>query len=469
MATVLRQGWQVDDPNKSSSVIKAKVYQAVPAIPGGQEQVEIVSNIETGNFDIYETRLIGPRPDKPIFSYNASNDKIIVVSQDAFNKYYSGTSGREQLTALVKSAKLATFDTAQINTGTDPTRNQSFNNLKSKSGYKSLANSAKPGERVPGAEPNSGSSETLTGPESPTDQGTTSQPLTDENLKVLEKGIAGRKYREQYSDLFYPENIGKTTSDVIKFTMVRYGTKSLSTETLSFGSRDLTEILGSVTMSIQPTISDYNAVNWNPSEMNPLAQGAAAASLEFIDTGSVEGVTKLLQKTKDVEDENLKKAIITAIAQEAAGAKGLLTRLTGAMFNNNLELLFQGPQLRQFGFTFKLSPRSKSEAEMVRKIIRFFKQGSAVQRSVANLFLKSPNVFKLEYIYGKSRKSHRSLNKIKTCALVNVAVDYTPTGSYMTYEEDGSMVSYNLTLTFNELEPVYEDEYDTDDSSGIGY
>ena len=38
------------------------------------------------------------------------------------------------------------------------------------------------------------------------------------------------------------------------------------------------------------------------------------------------------------------------------------------------------------------------------------------------------------------------------------SVNYTPDGSYTTYS-DGSMVSYQLTLNFQELEPVFNTDY----------
>ena len=81
----------------------------------------------------------------------------------------------------------------------------------------------------------------------------------------------------------------------------------------------------------------------------------------------------------------------------------------------------------------------------------------AVRRSPNKLFLKTPNVFKLKYCY-MNRDNHPYLNKIKTCALSSFTVDYTPDGSYSTYE-DGSMTSYNVGMTFNELNPIYEDDY----------
>lgn len=299
---------------------------------------------------------------------------------------------------------------------------------------------------------------------------------TTETLTTLAKGIEGRPPRSTYDNLRYPKDLKE--SDSIQFTMFSYGTKTYDDSAFGFGKRDFDKIKisGSVTMSIQPSITDLNYVRWSPSEMGPLATAAADSSLTLIEEGA-EGLGTIERKiagTLGREGESIAKAIIASAAGQASGSKGLLTRITGAMFNNNLELLFQGPELRQFTFTFKLSPRYKEEADDVKKIIRFFKQGGAVQRTNSNLFLKSPNIFRIKYL-NSNDENHKSLNRIKECALVSCGVDYTPIGSYMTFnDEDATMVSYTLSLTFNELEPVYEDEYrdldgETNDSAGIGY
>ena len=60
----------------------------------------------------------------------------------------------------------------------------------------------------------------------------------------------------------------------------------------------------------------------------------------------------------------LNKLIAVALAGEAVGAQGLLSRATGTVLNPNLELLFQGPQLRPFTFQFRLSPRGIEELKM---------------------------------------------------------------------------------------------------------
>lgn len=157
-------------------------------------------------------------------------------------------------------------------------------------------------------------------------------------------------------------------------------------------------------------------------------------------------------------------------AGQAAGVKGLLARTEGAVLNPNTELLFQGPALRSFSFTFKLSPRSEKEAKTVRSIIRFFKQGMAVQRTQSELFLKAPNIFKLTFLKGE-KDEHTFLPKIKLCALLSCSVNYTPEGNYATFR-DSSMVSYDMTLTFNELDPVFNDEYGNAENAvdtNIGY
>ena len=137
----------------------------------------------------------------------------------------------------------------------------------------------------------------------------------------------------------------------------------------------------------------------------------------------------------------------------------------GVQFNNNLELLFSGPSLRTFGFTFMFYPREEAEAKMVRQIIRAFKQAMSVKRSETSLLLKAPHTFAIQYMTA-GQKSHPYLNSFKECALTSCSVDYTPDNTYMTYGgTEKSMTSYRLSLSFQELEPLFDDEYDQIDKN----
>ena len=100
----------------------------------------------------------------------------------------------------------------------------------------------------------------------------------------------------------------------------------------------------------------------------------------------------------------------------------------------------------------------------VQKIIRALKQSSAAQRTPGGIFLGAPNTFRLEFLKGNSR--HRFLPRIKKCALVSVGVNYMPENSYMTYE-DTSMVSYSLSLSFQETEALYNDDYVNDNNKPV--
>ena len=62
--------------------------------------------------------------------------------------------------------------------------------------------------------------------------------------------------------------------------------------------------------------------------------------------------------------------------------------------------------------------------------------------------------------------NHKFLNKFKECAMMSSTVNDTPDGSYATYS-DGSMVSYQLTVNFQEIEPVFDKDYEN--APGIGY
>jgi hypothetical protein len=307
-------------------------------------------------------------------------------------------------------------------------------------------------------------------PANPTDP-TTRTTTIDQLNQLSTKGIPGKPPKKNYENLRYPEDM--KNMDVVKFTSKTYGTRSINSENLRFGDRNYERLGGSVTLSIQPSISDLNTVNWGGLEMNFLEMALSKAGLSFIENGAA-GLEKFAEsaiKTLELE-EGVKNALITLIAQEGAGTKGLLSRLTGAISNPNLELLFQGPQLRTHNYNFKLSPRNNPEARQVKKIINFFKRNMAVQRTETALFLKAPNVFDIQYLYAEGKENHKGLNKIKTCALMSCNVNYTPTGSYMTFKDDEtqSMVSYDLSLTFQELEPVYEDEYkDENPVTEIGY
>jgi len=305
-----------------------------------------------------------------------------------------------------------------------------------------------------------------------------SKPAEALNLKV---GSSKGTRSQNFGEYIYPLDLGVSTQDVIKFTMLEYVPTDINMSGGQYGidssaRKEKRNSLGTVILPIPGGIQDSNNVSWSGQNMNALEIAAANFALNTIQSSSaMEGATAATKNIVNAIVGNsgeTKTAIATILAGQAAGVgQQLVTRTTGAVINPNLELLFSGPSLRQFSFRFKLTPRESDEAKEIAKIIRFFKQGSAVQRTEANLFLKSPHTFQIQYLYRGPRGGENPfMNKIKECACTGVSVNYTPENNYATFS-DGSMTSYELTLAFGELEPIFNDDYGDDATfpSEVGY
>lgn len=309
------------------------------------------------------------------------------------------------------------------------------------------------------------------------DRVTGSSVLSSENLRQTGANVS----RGSYNTSYYPESLATTKQDRIKFAMKKAGTRNLTQSnpaagTLSgFTTRTSGESLGEVYLAIPSQITDSNSADWSGSTMNPLQATMASIAIGAMKGSGkrdlIEDLASSAGKLAGDVAKNLKAfasergnrdAMQILLAQEAVQSQGLLSRLSGAVANPNLELLFNGPSLRPFSFTFRLAPRNSSEALQVKRIIRFFKEGMAVQTTDQDVFLKSPNVFDIQFQSGAETTPHKSLPRIKTCALIGCDVDYTPDGSYMTFNDEAQgypMTCYQLTLRFSELEPVYAKDY----------
>ena len=301
------------------------------------------------------------------------------------------------------------------------------------------------------------------GADGATDTGDTSQPV---DLPVAVKG--SDKTRNEFPELKYPIDIATTKQDVIKFTMLKYEPKKFSNSSESnlggFSERDSNRKgIGHVVLPIPSGISDTNSVSWNGGDLDAAKAFAANVALTGITKGVSaaadklgEGATAISQNSGEV---GTGLAGLFGAAAVGTDAGSLLSRTQGAVLNPNMELLFQGPTLRPFNFTFKMSARSSDEAKQIISIIRFFKQGMSPQKSASNLFLKAPHTFRVQYLHlGANGKDHPYIGKIKECALQSFTVSYTPEGQYATFR-DGVLVSYEMTMQLQELEPVFNEDY----------
>ena len=305
------------------------------------------------------------------------------------------------------------------------------------------------------------------------DNGLTGQPIdtptSSANVANSSAALGTQKNtgtRKKFGELKFPLDLGASTMDVIKFNMLEFKPrKTVNTGALGgFEDRKKNRQannIGTVTLPVPAGIQDQNQAGWGDGRINPIQ----AAGVNFAMTAFNKGLGAAMSDTADklgdigANSGALKEGVKAYFTAAGVGVPldQILARTQGQVLNPNLELLFNGPTLRPFNFTFKMSARSGDESKEIVRIIRFFKQGMSPQRTDANLFVKAPHTFQLEYLH-RGQGEHNFLNKFKECALIGMSVNYTPENNYAPFE-DGAMVSYEMQMQFKELDPVYNEDY----------
>ena len=305
------------------------------------------------------------------------------------------------------------------------------------------------------------------------------------NLTGITRPAPAPRYR-------YPQkSIGKD-DDYLEINVIEYVPPGTETGKNNLKLKTGTETnsnqraLSTIQLPIPANIGDTNQVDWgNGDILNPLAGKAAELIGNSITSGSFGGgIIDTLKNAfstgnavltrgggQDLVKNAFSAALVNSVANGSVNPTALLSRAEGNVLNPNLELLFGGVNLRSFAFDFDFAPRNLEESNVVKQIIRIFKQSmtpkTGSNTSGAGLFIEAPNVFLLKYKTGS--RDHPYLNKFKPCALTSMGINYTGSGSYTTYA-DKTPVHMKLNLSFTELNPIYNEDYkEIPLSQGVGY
>ena len=251
------------------------------------------------------------------------------------------------------------------------------------------------------------------------------------------------------------------------------------------------ELKGSVLLPM-PKVTDVNGVEWGKSELTISGLAALGAVDVLTGQGRLAGKTREEKENdKSIKDQlieergrqekkfqNFGSALylqsISKIAGFALGtdldADTYLARSGGQVLNPNAEMLFQGPVIRDFNFSFLMIARSEREGREIRKIIRFLKLGMA-PKFKSTTYLKNPDIFTLQYKTGKSESDVlNTVNRFNPggLALTTMAVDYAPNGYWSAYR-DSQPVAVKMDLSFTELRPIYEQDQEETSPNSVGY
>lgn len=135
----------------------------------------------------------------------------------------------------------------------------------------------------------------------------------------------------------------------------------------------------------------------------------------------------------------------------------LLALSRGEIYNPNIELLYNGPELRSFGFDYIFIPKSAEEAVIVNKIIKEFKKRSSPEISGGGTY-KIPPIWQATYMSNGSK--NKNMNAFKRAALVSVSVQANASLDYHMSFSDGMPIATNLSLQFMEVDVITKEDHE---------
>lgn len=269
-------------------------------------------------------------------------------------------------------------------------------------------------------------------------------------------GIAdlGGKYEPIFNEtLVYPTDLAKD-QDRMQITMYRYRTPFITAPTtVSAADKPRTpeEVLGSIILPMPSQLKDVSEIEWSPKTLS---------NLEII-SGVLEGIGGVANQFKKDNKP------VDAKTQSLLTQEETYSRFAGVISNPNQDLLFSGIGLRQFPYEFNLIPRNEAETLVIRKIVRTFRQGMLPRKLLGGAIVGAPNTFRIKFINGRTGKPLKDVRRHKELALVNFVAYPMLTDSWMTYDdEEHSALGFKIQMVFQELTPIYYDDYEGKDING---
>lgn len=201
-----------------------------------------------------------------------------------------------------------------------------------------------------------------------------------------------------------------------------------------------------ITLAVQSAPSVSYGVDWQQSElgslMGVLAGGSSAADTNNLASNMSSDIARRMMEVA---------ATIPGSLNTNNRVQNTMESGTKRVANPFREVLFKSVGFRRFEYTYRFMPKSENESNLVNNIIKTFKFHMHPELVPSGLYYIYPSEFDIVYYF--KGKENKWLNKVSTCALTDMRVDYGGQGNYSTFNT-GAPTEINLTLTFTELETM---------------
>jgi hypothetical protein len=191
--------------------------------------------------------------------------------------------------------------------------------------------------------------------------------------------------------------------------------------------------------------------------------GEAAGRVSKADMSTLGGVGELVKGLSGMAAHQVERAggalLGTALGGDINAARD---KLSNRAQNNFLEACFTGLQFRKFSFQWKFTPKSPEEAKQVMKIIKTFKfhMLPEMKGGEHGRWFGTPAEFDLFYMFRGDENEW--INKIQTCVLRNMDVNYAPNG-YQTFRpiegiQGAPPTEIDMKLDFQETKLITKED-----------
>jgi len=232
-----------------------------------------------------------------------------------------------------------------------------------------------------------------------------------------------------------------------------------------------TRITDSIALYMPADVKDTTSASYNGAEMGVLGLAAASGGKfiqDFQSQDFASAVKNLAGSARGLVEEAVLKiggglasaATLGTISSE--DITGLANKAFGRATNPYMEVLFDKVGMRSFSYSFTFSPRNADETNDVQTIIKMFRFHMLPELKGTNQrYMTLPSTFDIHYMYQfntETANENQFYNKIATCVLNNVTVDYTPDG--VKSFASGAPTQIKMSLSFDETEMLTKQHVD---------
>jgi hypothetical protein len=240
-------------------------------------------------------------------------------------------------------------------------------------------------------------------------------------------------------------------------TLAAGGTGAGESNSILLRNAPVKRLTGAISLYMPPNVTVNYESKWADQDVGILAQTGFDAIKGFM---AGKAVGDQFADFFENAAHSARKSIWGAIDTITPGAKTLYAIERGRIITPKMEVMFEGIGRRNFSYVFTFIPKSATEAKAVHNIVWNFKYHMAANYvgggQHGHREMDIPNIFDIQYMH--IGYENRNLNKIGTCALTKMDVEYG--GDRYVSHEGGVPQTTKLTLNFTELEIITKDHID---------